>query len=169
MVRSDRDGEYMDGKFKQHLRDNLIQCQNTTAKKTQAKMVWAKHNRTLTEKARSMLAHSGLSNAYWAEAIGTASYLHNLLPNSSLGGSIMTHEKWTGRKPVVSHLCVFRCAAYAHVPAEHRRKLDINYNLNCHNIFIIVTNTILIRNNSHTCPRGRFLHAITAKIINNSP
>ena len=27
MVRSDRGGEYMDGIFKAHLRDNLIQCQ----------------------------------------------------------------------------------------------------------------------------------------------
>ena len=71
-----------------------------------------------------MLAHSGLSNAYWAEAIGTASYLHNLLPNSTLGGNTTPHEMWTGKRPDVSHLQVFGCAAYAHIPAEHRRKLD---------------------------------------------
>ena len=124
MIRSDRGGEYIDGKFKRHLRDNLIQCQNTTAGKHEQNGVAERHNRTLTEKARSMLAHSGLSNAYWAEAIGTASYLHNLLPNSTLGGNTSPHETWTGKRPDVSHLRVFGCAAYAHIPAEHRRKLD---------------------------------------------
>ena len=124
MIRSGRGGEYIDRKFKGHLRDNLIQCQNTTAGKHEQNGLAERHNRTLTEKARSMLAHSGLSNAYLAEAIGTASYLHNLLPNSSLGVNTSPDETWTGKRPDISHLRVFGCAAYAHIPAEHRRKLD---------------------------------------------
>ena len=51
MIRSEYiGGEYIDGKFKRHLRDNLIQCQNTTAGKHEQNGVAERHNRTLTEK-----------------------------------------------------------------------------------------------------------------------
>jgi len=33
-------------------------------------------------------------------------------------------EKFTGKKPDVSHLRVFGCIAYVHVPDEKRSKLD---------------------------------------------
>ena len=33
-------------------------------------------------------------------------------------------ERFTGKKPDVSHLKVFRCIAYVHVPNELRKKLD---------------------------------------------
>ena len=29
------------------------------------------------EAAKSMFSHAGLSNAYWAEAVATTTYLHN--------------------------------------------------------------------------------------------
>ncbi|MCO5590454.1 hypothetical protein L7F22_044424 [Adiantum nelumboides] len=38
----------------------------------------------------------------------------------------MTHEeKFTGKKPDVSHFKVFGCIAYVHVPNELRTKLDL--------------------------------------------
>ena len=33
-------------------------------------------------------------------------------------------EVWTGKKPSLSHLMVFGCDAYVHVPKEKRTKLD---------------------------------------------
>ena len=36
----------------------------------------------------------------------------------------LMHERWYGRKPDVSHLRVFGCMAYAHVPDSERGKLD---------------------------------------------
>jgi len=38
--------------------------------------------------------------------------------------NITPYEAWCGRKPNISHLRVFGCIAYAHVPNEKRRKLD---------------------------------------------
>ena len=34
------------------------------------------------------------------------------------------HEVWTGKKPSLSHLRVFGCDAYVHVPNQKRTKLD---------------------------------------------
>ena len=34
------------------------------------------------------------------------------------------YQAWTGEKPTVSHLRVFGCAAYAHIPKDERQKLD---------------------------------------------
>ena len=79
-------------------------------------------NRTLVESARSMIAHAGLSNIFWAEAISTASYVRNRLPTTALKERETPYERWYGRKPDVSHFRVFGCMAYAHVP--ERRKLD---------------------------------------------
>jgi len=36
-------------------------------------------------------------------------------------------EVWTGKKPSLSHLRVFRCDAYVHVPKEKQTKLDSKF------------------------------------------
>ena len=41
-------------------------------------------NRTLVEAAISMLPHAGLSNTFWAEAIATATYLHNHMVSAAI-------------------------------------------------------------------------------------
>ena len=71
-----------------------------------------------------MIAHAGLSNIFWAEAISAASYVRNRLPTSALKEGETPYERWHGRKPDVSHFRVFGCMAYAHVPDCERRKLD---------------------------------------------
>ena len=37
---------------------------------------------------------------------------------------MMTNEKYTGKKLDISHLKVFGCIAYVHIPNERRTKLD---------------------------------------------
>ena len=81
-------------------------------------------NRTLLEKAGSMLTHSNLDRKYWGEAVNTAVHLTNRLPTSALGGKITPHEKWTGRTPDLSHVRVFGSVCYANTPTVGRRKLD---------------------------------------------
>ena len=53
----------------------------------------------------------------------TACYLFNRSPSSVLEDKI-PHEVWTGKKPSLSHLRVFGCDAYVHIPMEKRTKLD---------------------------------------------
>ena len=53
----------------------------------------------------------------------TACYLVNRSPSSALEDKT-PQEVWTGKKPSLSHLRVFGCDAYVHVPKEKRTKLD---------------------------------------------
>jgi hypothetical protein len=34
------------------------------------------------------------------------------------------HEVWTGKKPSLTHLKVFGCDSYVHVPKENKSNLD---------------------------------------------
>ena len=55
-----------------------------------------------------------------------ACYLVNRSPSSTLEDKT-PHEVWTGKKHSLSHLRVFGCDAYVHVPKEKRSKLDNKY------------------------------------------
>jgi len=70
-----------------------------------------------------MLQGKSISNVFWAEGINTAVYLKNRSPTKSL--ELKTpFEAFYGYKPKVSHLRVFGCKAFAHIPKDERRKLD---------------------------------------------
>ncbi|KAK9709311.1 hypothetical protein QE152_g26707 [Popillia japonica] len=51
-------------------------------------------NRTIIEKARSMLQEASLEPAYWAEAVNRAVYLKNRSPTKALSG-MLPEEYWT--------------------------------------------------------------------------
>ncbi len=70
-----------------------------------------------------MLNEKNLPNYFWVEVVATAVFIMNRTPTMAVHG--MTPEKkFTGKKPDVSHLRVFGCIAYVHVPDEKRSKLD---------------------------------------------
>uniref|UniRef100_A0A0K8SGT5 Retroviral polymerase SH3-like domain-containing protein n=3 Tax=Lygus hesperus TaxID=30085 RepID=A0A0K8SGT5_LYGHE len=74
------------------------------------------------DRARCLLLQSELPNDFWAEAVYAAVYVMNRSPVKSQENT--PEEVWSGRKPTVSHLRIFGCKAYIHVPAEKRKKLD---------------------------------------------
>jgi hypothetical protein len=55
--------------------------------------------------------------------VSIACYLVNRSPSSVLDDKT-PQEVWTGKKPCLTHLKVFGCEAYVHVPKENRSKLD---------------------------------------------
>jgi hypothetical protein len=57
------------------------------------------------------------------EAIDTARYLVNMSPSLVLF-DVTLNEVCLGKRPSVSHLKVFGCDAFVHVPKEKRSKLD---------------------------------------------
>ena len=61
---------------------------------------------------------------YWAEAISTAAYVRNRMPTKAIKENKTPYERWYGKKPNVSHLRVFGCMAYVHIPDNEQRKLD---------------------------------------------
>jgi hypothetical protein len=80
-------------------------------------------NRTLMDKARSMLNGVGFAQEFWVKVVDTAKYLLNMSPSSALVDT-SPHEVWSGKNPLVSHLKVFGCDAFVNVPKEKRSKLD---------------------------------------------
>jgi len=69
-----------------------------------------------------MIYHAGLSKTFWAETVNTAAYIRNRVTTTATGQT--PYERWYGRNRDVSHLRVFGCTAYAHIPVADRRKLD---------------------------------------------
>ena len=68
-----------------------------------------------------MLSGARLGQEFWVEAVDIACYLVNRSPSSVLEDKT-PQEVWIGKKPSLSHLRVFGCDAYVHVPKAKRNK-----------------------------------------------
>ena len=79
-------------------------------------------NRTLVKTTRTMVLYANLPHKFWAEAQSTATYLWNRSPTKAVCG-MTPHEAWTGEKPQVDRIQVFRCQAFV-IPKGERKKLD---------------------------------------------
>ena len=123
-LQTDNGGEYLSTELQNYLKGKGIRHELTVPHSPQQNGVAERMKRTLVESARSMIAHAALPNIFWAEAISTAAYVRNRLPTTALKENETPYEQWYARKPDVSHLRVFGCMAYAHVPDSERRKLD---------------------------------------------
>ena len=62
-------------------------------------------------------------HTYWDEAVSTTIYIMNRTPTAAVH-DVTPEEKFTSVKPDLSHLKVFECIAYVHVPNELHTKLD---------------------------------------------
>jgi transposase InsO family protein len=123
VLRTDNGGELCGNEFDQLCKQCGIACINATPYTPQQNGIAKRMNRTLMDKARSMLSGVGIAQEFWAEAVDTAKYLVNMSPLSVLVETT-PHEVWFGKKPSVSHLKLFGCDAFVHVPKEKRSKLD---------------------------------------------
>ena len=70
-----------------------------------------------------MLAAKHFPNEYWGEAVAISVYIMNRSLTKREKNKF-PQEAWTSMNHSVSHLKVFGCVAYAHVPDELRKKLD---------------------------------------------
>lgn len=123
-IRCDNGGEYRGSAFVKFCRKKGIQVEYTVPYTPEQNGISERMNRTLEEKARSMLVHSGISKEFRGEAVETAAYLTNRSPASALEKNTTPFELWNGTKPDISNLRVFGCTAYCHIPKQHRKKLD---------------------------------------------
>ena len=70
-----------------------------------------------------MLRMADLPESLWGEVVVTACYLINRSSSVPLNFDI-PERVWTGKDVSYSHLKVFGCKAFVHVPKEQRSKLD---------------------------------------------
>eukprot|EP00253_Pinus_taeda_P002681 PITA_02681 len=123
VLSTDNGGEFCSNGFEEFCKKCGIARKKTTPYTPQQNGVTERLNKTLMERARSMLSGAKLGQEFWVEAVDTACYLVNRSPSSALEDKT-PQQVWTGKKPSLSHLRVFGCDAYVHVPKEKQTKLD---------------------------------------------
>lgn len=121
ILRSDNGLEYKNKCVTEFLESRGIKHQTSAPYTPEQNGRAEREMRTIVECARKMLLSRNLQTRLWAEAVNTAVYLLN----RSLGArsnEATPFELWTKQKPDLSHLRIFRCNAFAHVPDALRKK-----------------------------------------------
>uniref|UniRef100_A0AAG5CSP7 Retrovirus-related Pol polyprotein from transposon TNT 1-94 n=1 Tax=Anopheles atroparvus TaxID=41427 RepID=A0AAG5CSP7_ANOAO len=121
-IRSDNGREYMNREMKLFLCQAGIHHETSAPYTPEQNGLAERMNRTIVEKARSMLCDANLPKRFWAEAVATASYVINRSP--TMGLRMTPHEAFTGRRPNLAHLRIFGAKVMCHVPKERRQKWD---------------------------------------------
>ena len=80
-------------------------------------------NKHIAKVAQALMFEKNVPHTYWAGAVSTIVDIMNRTPIAAMH-DVTLEEKFTGVKPDLSHLKVFGCIAYVHVPDELRTKLD---------------------------------------------
>ena len=84
MLRIDNGGEFCNKEFEEFCKKCGIARQKTTPYTPQQNGVTERMNKTLMERARSMLSGARLGQEFWAEVVDTTCYLVNRSPSSAL-------------------------------------------------------------------------------------
>jgi hypothetical protein len=116
-------GEYFSKEFSEYLKEYGIQKKYSCSYSPQQNGIVERKNKHIIEITHAMLKEKNLPNYFWAEMVTIVVYIMNRTPTAAVHGMTL-EEKFTGKKPYVSHLRVFGCIAYVHVPDEKRSKLD---------------------------------------------
>ena len=79
-------------------------------------------NHTIEDTA--MLQTAGLSKGFREFAWSAALHIYNRSPTRTLMWHAPFEIWYSGKVPDVSHLCIFGCKGYMHVPTDKRHKVD---------------------------------------------
>ena len=115
--------KHFSNEFSRFLDEQGIKRQFTCRYTPQQNGVAERKNRRIVEIARALLNEKEMPKYYWAEATHATVYIMNKTPTTAIHGMTL-EEKFTGKKPDLSHLKVFGCLAYVNIPDELRSKLD---------------------------------------------
>ncbi len=109
--RSDNGTELTNRKVQALLRQFGMEHQCSTPGVSPHNATTERFNRTIEEKTRALMLESGVPAGYWGLAIGTAEYVYNRTPHSSIG--LQTpFQMWTGEELNFRYLSVFGSVAY---------------------------------------------------------
>jgi hypothetical protein len=104
-------------------KDVGIKRELTTPYNPQQNGVAKRKNRTIMEAVKTMIHDQDLPMCLWVEAAMAVVYQQNRLSHSALGLKT-SEEMFTAKKPEVSHLKIFGCPVFIHIPKEKRNKLE---------------------------------------------
>ncbi|KAJ9561167.1 hypothetical protein OSB04_006327 [Centaurea solstitialis] len=122
-LRRDNRTEFRNAKMQSFLEDVGISRNFSAVRTPQQNGVVERKNRTLVEAARSMMAHSGVPQAFWAEAVCTACFTQNRTLIVKRTGKT-TYEMIEQRKPNIDYFRVFGCKCYVLNDLDYLGKFD---------------------------------------------
>ena len=125
LYRSDGDGEYRSHEFQNYLELKGIHHEITNAYTPQENGAAERENRVIMNMARSILSDAQLPNSFWRDAVVYTAYILNRIPSRATDECLTPYQLYTGNIPNISHIRIFGCKAYVHIPDEKRRKLDV--------------------------------------------
>jgi transposase InsO family protein len=126
VLRTDRGkGEFTIGHFREYCAELGIRRELITPYSPQQNGVVERRNQSVMAVARCMMKAEHLPNIFGGggEAINCVVYLLNRVVSKSTGGK-NPYELWTGSKPAMNHLKVFRCVAHVKNTRPHLKKLE---------------------------------------------
>jgi hypothetical protein len=123
ILRSDNGGEYTSNELKDCCREERIKRELTTPYNPKQNGVAERKNISIVEAVKAMIHDQGLPMHLWEKTSSTIVYVQNRSPHKILGNKT-PEEVFTGKKPEASHLRIFGCLVYIHVPKEKRTKLE---------------------------------------------
>lgn len=122
-LRTDNGGEFVNKTLQCFFRARGIVHQATTPYNPQQNDVAERMNRTIAATGRAMLYYKRVEKRWWAEAMSTAVYVINRIPNS-VNTAATPHELCFGVRPSLENLRVLGSEGYAFTDAAKRSKLD---------------------------------------------
>ena len=125
LYRSDGGGEYGSHEFRNYLELKGIYHEITNAYTPQENGAAERENRVIMNMARSILSDAQLPNSFWGDAVVYTAYILNRIPSRATDECLTPYQLYTGNIPNISHIRIFGCKAYVHIPDEKRRKLDV--------------------------------------------
>jgi transposase InsO family protein len=117
---SDAGGEYKSEVFLKTLKDAGITVFQSTPHTPQQNGHAERFMRTIMDKAQAMQLEACLPQSWWEFAVNHAAHCYNRTPMSRIDWQT-PYQLLNNEIPDISHLRVFGCGAYVHIP-ESRRK-----------------------------------------------
>jgi len=107
-INTDPGGEYLDGEFKDYLKEDGTEIAKTPTNTPQRNGISERLNQTLKKNARTMMKAKKLPAYLWSEAVNTANYLKNISPTKVLN-KLTPHEVLYNKLPNYNNLHIFGC------------------------------------------------------------
>jgi hypothetical protein len=117
-IRCDRGTEFINARFKEFCVSQGTKLETSAPYTPQQNGVAERANRTLKERARTIMAFAAASPTLWKEALETACTVLNMGPSTDR--QLTPAESFFGHKPDVTMLRTWGCLVYVHVPDTQR-------------------------------------------------
>lgn len=118
----DKGGEFDNHQFHNFASSTGLQIRFSCPHTSQQNGTAERMIRRLNELMLTLLTHASLPPTYWVDALHTATYLHNILPTTTLKNRTPTSVLYL-KNPTYDHLRTFGCACYPNLNATRPHKL----------------------------------------------